>query len=148
MGSTIELQGQSESVINEYIIALRQAFNIENNIDRSFKIFFVVRQQHNSPADQTSNCVNYPTEEYDSYADCDEDFVRRSLPVGLVPFWSVSNTSLASNNYSMTHLNSSQKNKLRSTLGISTSTGCLKKRVMFVQFAITLRNPSEMENSA
>ena len=117
MGSTIELQGQSESVIKEYIIALRQAFNIANNIVIILQIFFVVRQKHNSPADQTSNCVNYPTEEYDSYADCDEDFVRKSLPVGLVPFWSVSNLSSASDNYSMSHLNSSQKNKLRLILG-------------------------------
>ena len=81
MGSTIELQGQ-ESEIKEYIIALRQAFNIANNIVIILQIFFVIRQKHNSPADQTSNCVNYPTEEYDSYADCDEDFVRKSLPVG------------------------------------------------------------------
>ena len=43
--------------------------------------------------------MNYPTEEYASYADCDDDFVRRSLPSGLVPFWAVDNISLASNNF-------------------------------------------------
>ena len=43
--------------------------------------------------------MDYPTENYSSYADCDDDFVRRSLPPGLVPFWAVDNISLASNNF-------------------------------------------------
>ena len=43
--------------------------------------------------------MDYPTEVYSSYADCDDDFVRKSLPPGLVPFWAVDNISLASNNF-------------------------------------------------
>ena len=45
------------------------------------------------------NCVDYPNMFYETYADCDDDFVRRSLPVNLKPFWSVSNISSATNIY-------------------------------------------------
>ena len=36
---------------------------------------------------------------FETYADCDDDFVRRSLPENLKPFWSVSNISSATNHY-------------------------------------------------
>lgn len=45
--------------------------------------------------------MNYPNEEYESYADCDDEFVRRSLPPGLQPFWTVDNISEATNTYSI-----------------------------------------------
>ena len=57
------------------------------------------RQKKGSPKDPKNPCVDYPTEEHSSYADCDDDFVRRSLPPGLAPFWAVDNISLASNNF-------------------------------------------------
>ena len=60
---------------------------------------FVNRQKKGSPEDKKNPCVDYPTESFSSYADCDDDFVRRSLPPGLVPFWAVDNISLASNNF-------------------------------------------------
>ena len=41
--------------------------------------------------------MNYPTEEYESYADCDDHFVRSFLPPGLKPFWTVDNISEATN---------------------------------------------------
>ena len=44
--------------------------------------------------------MNYPTEEYESYAECDDHFVTRSLPPGLKPFWAVDNISQASNTFS------------------------------------------------
>ena len=50
-----------------------------------------------SEEDKTSNCVNYPTPEYDSYADCDEDYIKRTLPTIIRPFWFVRNISQASN---------------------------------------------------
>ena len=59
----------------------------------------VSRQFKHSPIDITSNCVNYPTEQFESYKDCDEDFMRRTLPDGLVPFWMVDNISMASTSY-------------------------------------------------
>ena len=54
-------------------------------------------QEEYSPDDPANPCVNYPTEEYSSYADCDDEFVRRSLPSSLKPFWAVDNISEASN---------------------------------------------------
>ena len=59
-----------------------------------------------SPDDVNSNCVNYPTKIFSSYADCDEDFLRKGMPDGLVPFWilPMENISQASNNFSMKSL--------------------------------------------
>ena len=39
--------------------------------------------------------MHYPTKAYKTYADCDQDFVRKSLPSDLVPFWNVDNISQA-----------------------------------------------------
>ena len=41
------------------------------------------RQVVYSPEDPAHPCVEYPTQRFRSYAECDEDFVRRSLPSGL-----------------------------------------------------------------
>ena len=59
-----------------------------------------------SPDDVNSNCVNYPTEIFASYSDCDEEFLRNGMPDGLVPFWilPMENMSQASNNFSMKSL--------------------------------------------
>ena len=54
-------------------------------------------QEEFSSEDPANPCVNYPTKEYESYADCDDHFVRRSLPPGLQPFWAVDNISEATN---------------------------------------------------
>ena len=39
--------------------------------------------------------MNYPTDEYESYADCDDHYVRSFLPPDLNPFWTVDNISEA-----------------------------------------------------
>ena len=72
----------------------------------SFGIFcinrlFIISQEEYSPEDPANPCVNYPTEQYESYADCDEQFVRRSLPPGLQPFWAVKNIREATNEVSL-----------------------------------------------
>ena len=36
---------------------------------------------------QDTNCVNYPNKQFQTYADCDQDFVRRQLPPDFKPFW-------------------------------------------------------------
>ena len=54
-------------------------------------------QEEYSPEDPANPCANYPTEKYSSYADCDDDFVRKSLPPGLKPFWSLDDVSEARN---------------------------------------------------
>ena len=63
--------------------------------------FFIISQEEYSPEDPANPCVNYPTEEYDSYADCDDHFVRSSLPPGLKPFWTVDKISEATNSFEM-----------------------------------------------
>ena len=65
------------------------------------EIWFLISQEEYSPNDPANPCANYPTEEYSSYADCDDDFVRRSLPPGLKPFWAVDNISEATNKFSI-----------------------------------------------
>ena len=49
-----------------------------------------------SEEDKERDCVHYPTKDYQTYADCDQDYVRRTLPSDLVPFWNVDNISQAS----------------------------------------------------
>ena len=63
-----------------------------------------IRKNIDSPEDTSSNCVNYPTDKYRSFSDCDQDFIKKTLPEGLVPFWSVTNLSLASDFYKIDHL--------------------------------------------
>ena len=43
--------------------------------------------------------MNYPTDEYESYADCDDHYVRSFLPPDLNPFWTVDNISEAAVDY-------------------------------------------------
>ena len=57
----------------------------------------MISQEEYSPEDPANPCVNYPTEEYESYADCDDQFVRKFLPPGLKPFRTVDNMSEATN---------------------------------------------------
>ena len=49
--------------------------------------------------DETSNCINYPTVSYETYAHCDREFIRNDLPADLIPFWTVpiDNINMASN---------------------------------------------------
>ena len=64
-------------------------------------IAFVFSQEEYSPEDPANPCAHYPTEEYESYADCDDHFVRKSLPPGLKPFWTVDNISEATDTYDL-----------------------------------------------
>ena len=59
----------------------------------------IISQEEYSPEDPANPCVNYPTEEYESYADCDDHFIRSFLPPGLKPFWTVDNISEATDIY-------------------------------------------------
>ena len=61
----------------------------------------MISQEEYSLEDPANPCVNYPTEEYESYADCDDQFVREFLPPGLKPFWTVDNISEASNKFTL-----------------------------------------------
>ena len=82
------------------------------------KRVFLISQEEYSPEDPANPCVNYPTEEYESYADCDDHFVRKSLPPGLKPFWTVDNITEATEIF---FLENESTEDLYSHLGISTS---------------------------
>ena len=45
--------------------------------------------------DPTNECRNYPNQEYDTYEDCDNQFIRNTLP-GLTPIWMTGNFSAVS----------------------------------------------------
>ena len=94
--------------LHEYFVSFRSMFScfrIDNvyPIDGpTFSIIFVFcwnSQEEYSPEDPANPCVNYPTEEYESYADCDDHFVRSFLPPGLKPIWTVDNISEATDHF-------------------------------------------------
>ena len=62
---------------------------------------FIISQEEYSAEDPANPCANYPTEEYESYADCDDHFVRSFLPPGLKPFWTVDNISQATDTFNI-----------------------------------------------
>ena len=37
--------------------------------------------------DPSSNCRDYPNQEYQSYQECDNQFMRKPLPAELTPIW-------------------------------------------------------------
>ena len=71
----------------------------------------MISQEEYSPEDPANPCVNYPTEEYESYADCDDHFVRSFLPPGLKPFWTVDNISEATNVFRLGHAFSNESSR-------------------------------------
>ena len=90
----------------------RRIFNIQSEegdqilIDKDdnssmIDYFVSVSQEQYDSEDPANPCANYPTEEFSSYADCDDQFVKRSLPPGLKPFWAVDDISEADDTISI-----------------------------------------------
>ena len=52
-------------------------------------------QTEHSEEDKERDCVHYPTQEHQTYADCDQAYVRSTLPRDLEPFWNVDDISQA-----------------------------------------------------
>ena len=63
--------------------------------------FSIISQEEYSPEDPANPCAHYPTEQYESYADCDDHFVTLFLPPGLKPFWTVDNISEATDTFDL-----------------------------------------------
>ena len=58
---------------------------------------------HLSPEDETYNCSNYDDDSlYKSFAECEDHYIRKTLPSGMIPPWSlpIANLSMASKHYS------------------------------------------------
>ena len=94
--SEIIQKRDDDNILREYFVTFRLIFR-----NLYFWLAYVYSQEEYSPEDPANPCANYPTEEYSSYSDCDDDFVRRALPPGLKPFWTVDNISEATNTFSM-----------------------------------------------
>ena len=57
-----------------------------------------VKQSHYSDQDEETNCVNYPSEKFDSFRACDEKFTMEEMEnYGVMPFWAnKGNTNITS----------------------------------------------------
>ena len=99
---TINTRGVwSASIRTATLWCLITTFQWGNNVFKHFLRWWeIFSQEEYSPEDPANPCVNYPTEQYESYADCDDHFIKRSLPSGFRPFWAVDNISEATNEMS------------------------------------------------
>ena len=64
---------------------------IDNLHEASYVAFGLrVKQSSYSDQDVETNCVEYPTKNFKSFRDCDEDFVLREMQkIGVIPFWAI-----------------------------------------------------------
>ena len=64
--------------------------NSNLNVSRLLRFSIKIEQFIDSELDVSKNCRNYPTEEYSSFAECDEKFVQQQFLENfkdLKPFW-------------------------------------------------------------
>ena len=59
----------------------------------SVKTIFRLEQTLDSEEDEKKKCKNYPTEEFESYDDCDRSFIRNKMKneFNITPFWTTDN---------------------------------------------------------
>ena len=110
-------------------------------------MFVEVSQEEFDPKDPANPCTNYPTEEYTSFADCDDNFVRRSLPPGLNPFWAVDNISEATNSFSIKTEEYSvalMEDLFYSTSGSDCLKPCVRTRAKVQKIITTVSNGSDV----
>ena len=96
-GNLIHVERTAKSIALDVIIRLRY-YDDDDDDDNDDDGDSQEEYEEDDPANP---CTNYPTEEFSSYAACDEHFVRRSLPPGLKPFWAVDNISQATRSFSI-----------------------------------------------
>ena len=46
--------------------------------------------------DPSNNCRDYPNQEYESYQECDDQFMRNIIPAELTPIWITDNVERVS----------------------------------------------------
>ena len=56
-----------------------------NRIERAYMVD--INQRVFVEEDPSSNCRDYPNQEYQSYQECDNQFMRKTLPAELTPIW-------------------------------------------------------------
>ena len=59
----------------------------------------------NMPQNPNNPCRNYPNEEFESFEECDERFVRERIKeeVNFIPFWATKNLSEVTKKVILTH---------------------------------------------
>ena len=102
-GEKMTLDFSDEDVTREYFITIRQD-KIKCTMNTVLLLTFTWQQpsQEEFPEDDPDNpCTVYPNRDYQSFADCDDHYVRTLLPDDLVPFWMCNeeDMSQATNNY-------------------------------------------------
>ena len=65
--------------------------DLENPMNR--KYFISMKQNIHLEMESGINCKNYPSGDFSSYRDCDEDFVYNEMKIkhNLMPFWAAKN---------------------------------------------------------
>ena len=63
---------------------------VDTNVSRVKKYVLTFEQWHYTP--DVRSCVDYPSKKYQSYEECDKEFVKqRTKDVGVIPFWATDN---------------------------------------------------------
>ena len=58
------------------------------NFPETKTIGLTLKQSHYSDQDEEANCINYPNKKFNSFQDCDEEFVIEEMQkIGVMPFW-------------------------------------------------------------
>ena len=61
---------------------------IDNNLNTITSYGLSLKQSHYSDQDEKTNCINYPSKIFNSFQDCDEEFVIEEVQkIGVMPFW-------------------------------------------------------------
>ena len=79
-GANIGLDDLGNTVIRRYVVKINENIRLEEN--------------------PQAKCRNYPNKDYETYNDCDEDFVFKIFQkyFGFLPIWATSNKSLVAEN--------------------------------------------------
>ena len=104
IGVTIFIEDKEEAVgraiksnLQVYSGAKITLTNANMTWDKKFIISFTQHKfSDRDTREQAKRCTNYPTEKFNSFADCDGDFLRskcQTIGAGIVPFWATGNLS-------------------------------------------------------
>ena len=103
MSLNIQLRLEDKNLLAQRIILKHEVNYRGNKINTSFEqnttkttsTQFIVELQQEQfvEADLTKNCAVYPTEQFQTYSDCDTHSVLGQFDPDLVPFWTTANTS-------------------------------------------------------
>ena len=84
-GANIGIDDLGKTVVKNYVVKLKEDVHLEEN--------------------PLVKCRNYPNNDYDSYNDCDEDYLIKTFQqyFGFYPIWVTSNMSLVTENATVAH---------------------------------------------